>query len=963
MVVVALVAHASAAHAGDDPQKRWFTLESENFAVHTYYGGESMARRVASAAEDAKRIVDPLLGYSPRERVHIRLVDDVDGTNGFAWVVPYNTIVLYAHPPAMGSALSSYDDWLRLLVIHEYAHVVHLDHASGFPELVNGLIGKTLKPNQALPRWFTEGLATWVETEVTGGGRVGSTRFEMMLRTAALAGRLPSLAELTGEPLFLPRGTSWYLYGSVLIDHIAREAGVEAIRSFIRRYGRRAISYSMNILARQTLGKDFGTWHEEVLDGIRERAQETVRRVEGAGRLEGRRLTHGGETRDHPRFSPDGGSLILVRSDGHRPSHLTRMPLDQPQTEEPILRCDGGCGRFAVSPDGKIVASVGRVHRQVYTYRDLVELPMSPNQPRLSGRRLTHGQRAQDPALTRDGKTVWSVRSSWGETWLEAYDRRTGDSVGQWHPPAGARVDAPQPHPDGRRLFLSMHHQGNRDLVEVDLVSGQHKRLTWGASDEVDPTLSPDGRWLLYSSDADGVYDIYAREVSPASETPGRTVRLTRVITGAFSPQVSPDGRTLVYVGWTADGDELYALDFEPETASAVVIPDPRPGRDVMAPLRQARVKRQDYSFWPTVLPRRLNPTLLADSSGLSRAGLSVGGLDVTDRIGAGLSVQWDGVDETFALQAETHLSTSWPDITLAAGGFVRNGAALFSDAWSPWPEEVLFADLSIDRVLPQAGYDISVGGSATLLLSRALRDRTFVHAPDALTPRVAREGMSSALELHYGLSDVSRPAWAVSPHEGFAASFALRFQPEAGAPEASTFQVRAKAKAYIPLPWSVDHVFALSARGAWSGGEEEARKRHRLGGVPDQDLMADLLLLSGVGSAWLRGYEPGAFSGTGFHLISGEWRLPLHRLRRGADTLPIFARDVSMAIFGDAGWAGDRTFEVADIRDTRVGVGAELRMTVDLLFGASASIRLGYAHGLSDQGIHHAYILMAPPP
>jgi hypothetical protein len=963
VLVLALLTLADGAYAGTDPAKVWFTLESENFAVHSYDGGEALARRVASAAEDAKRIVDPLLGYSPSERVHIRLVDDVDGTNGFAWVVPYDTIVLYAHPPAMGSALSSYDDWLRLLVIHEYAHIVHLDHAPGFPELVNGLLGKTLKPNQALPRWFTEGLATWVESEVTGGGRVGSSRFEMMLRAAALAGRLPSLAELTGEPLFLPRGTSWYLYGSLLIDHIAREAGVEAIRSFIRRYGRRAIGYSMNILARQTLGKDFGAWHAEVLNGIRSRAQDTALRVERAGPVEGRRLTDGGESRDHPQFTPDGRSLLLVRSDGHQPSHLTRVALSPPHDEEKIIRCDGGCGRFAVGRDGKIIASMGRVYRQVYAYRDLFELPMIPNQPRLSGRRLTRGHRAQDPALTRDGRTVWSVRSDWGRTWLEAYDRRTGDSVGVWRPPEGARVDAPQPHPDGRRLFVSMHHRGNRDLFEVDHISGQHRRLTWGASDEVDPALSPDGRWLLYASDADGIYDIYARDVSESSPTPGRTVRLTRVLTGAFSPQVSPDGSTLIYVGWTVDGDELYALDFDPAGAPVVVVPDPRPGRTMMPELREARVTRRDYSFWPTLLPRRLNPTVLADSNGLARVGLSVGGLDVTERIGAGLSVLWDGVDETFALRAETHLSTSWPDITLAAGGFVREGQALFSDAWSVWPQEVLFTELSVDRKLAQAGVDISIGGSATLLLSRALRDGSFEHAPDAHTPRLAREGLTSALEMHYGLSDVSRPSWAVSPHQGFAASFALRLEPDVGAAQAQTFQVRAKAKAYFPLPWSVDHVFALSARGAWSGGPEDARDRHRLGGVPDQDLLADLLLLTGVGSAWLRGYEPGAFTGTGFHLISGEWRLPIHRLRMGADTLPIFARDVAMALFADAGWAGDQTFEIADFEDTRVGIGAELRMTADLLFGASASFRLGYAYGLGDRGIHHAYLLMAPPP
>ena len=95
-LVLALLLTTPEARAGTDPDRDWFTLESAHFAVHSYDGGEAMARRVASAAEDAKRLVDPLLGYSPKERVHILLVDDVDGTNGFAWVAPHDSIVLYA---------------------------------------------------------------------------------------------------------------------------------------------------------------------------------------------------------------------------------------------------------------------------------------------------------------------------------------------------------------------------------------------------------------------------------------------------------------------------------------------------------------------------------------------------------------------------------------------------------------------------------------------------------------------------------------------------------------------------------------------------------------------------------------------------------------------------------------------------------------------------------------------------
>ena len=105
------------ARAATDPERQWFTLETAHFAIHGYDDGLAFAQRVAGYAEEAYRTLNPLLGWTPRERVHIRVIDDVDASNGFASVSPYDGITLLAFPPEMGSDLAFSDDWLRLLIL------------------------------------------------------------------------------------------------------------------------------------------------------------------------------------------------------------------------------------------------------------------------------------------------------------------------------------------------------------------------------------------------------------------------------------------------------------------------------------------------------------------------------------------------------------------------------------------------------------------------------------------------------------------------------------------------------------------------------------------------------------------------------------------------------------------------------------------------------------------------------
>ncbi|MCK5798631.1 MAG: hypothetical protein KAI47_15670, partial [Deltaproteobacteria bacterium] len=212
---------ARIAHGGE-PTQRWFTIKSPHFYVHYYkslrHDEGAQAQKVARVAERCHRILAPIFRHTPSSRTHIVVTDMTDGANGMAQTLPYNIIHVYLTGPDSHSYLQLYDDWLTALIMHEYTHILHLDTIHGLPTVVNSVMGKVWAPNQMQPRWFLEGLAVHQETWRTGGGRLRSSLFDMLLRSHALEGKLLRLDQISSNTRIYPRGHVPYVYGAFFLN-------------------------------------------------------------------------------------------------------------------------------------------------------------------------------------------------------------------------------------------------------------------------------------------------------------------------------------------------------------------------------------------------------------------------------------------------------------------------------------------------------------------------------------------------------------------------------------------------------------------------------------------------------------------------------------------------------------------------------------------------------------------------
>jgi Zn-dependent protease with chaperone function len=162
LVLLAILAWAFPAQARFDPRFSWRTIETAHFRVHYHNGLEAIAPRAAEIAEEAHRQLAPALLWQPADKTELVLADVSDLPNGMATPFPYNRMVIYLTPPLeQPFSLTGREDWLRLVIVHEYTHILHLDAAHRLPAWLRRVLGRTYFPNALQPQWLIEGLATY----------------------------------------------------------------------------------------------------------------------------------------------------------------------------------------------------------------------------------------------------------------------------------------------------------------------------------------------------------------------------------------------------------------------------------------------------------------------------------------------------------------------------------------------------------------------------------------------------------------------------------------------------------------------------------------------------------------------------------------------------------------------------------------------------------------------------------
>ncbi|HKU74317.1 MAG TPA: DPP IV N-terminal domain-containing protein, partial [Pyrinomonadaceae bacterium] len=161
----------------------------------------------------------------------------------------------------------------------------------------------------------------------------------------------------------------------------------------------------------------------------------------------------------------------------------------------------------------------------------------TPNEDESRARQIVKTSLPETVTWTPDGKIVYASRT--GENWDLWMANQDGSASKQLT--ADAFIDQqPTVSTDGRYIVFQSNRSGARNIWRIDADGSNPKQLTQGNSLDGYPRVSPDGQFVVFMSLRSGTWTIWKVGIDG-----GAPVQLTN--SSSEFPSIAPDGRWISY--------------------------------------------------------------------------------------------------------------------------------------------------------------------------------------------------------------------------------------------------------------------------------------------------------------------------------------------------------------------------------------------------------------------------------
>jgi WD40 repeat protein len=381
---------------------------------------------------------------------------------------------------------------------------------------------------------------------------------------------------------------SSYNAGFALSKYLSETYGQDIIPKIANNISRTNM-VTMDQAIERSIGKTgqqvYDEWKNHLTADYRRRVETII-----PNKVEGTRIADIGFGNQNPVFSPDGKKIAYVSNKEADYFSLSSLYVYDVESKEEKKIIGGVRSALAWSADSKKIYYSKLTDDQNIGFRisDLFVFNLDEEEET----HLTKGRRASNPSLSPDGKFLCFAVTNDGTTNVGISDT-TGSNVRIITKfKNGEQVYLPKWSPNGENIVFGYSFREEQDIATVNVGSGEVEMLIAGIPDDRNPSYSADGKYLYFSSDRTGIFNIYKMEV--ASKT---IEQVTNVLGGAFTPSISDSGK-VTYSLYTSKGFKInYLVDSVRQNIIASRYQEPERIRRPEIKIDNDSLKRNQYDF------------------------------------------------------------------------------------------------------------------------------------------------------------------------------------------------------------------------------------------------------------------------------------------------------------------------------------------------------------------------------